>query len=149
MPGGDAAARFPVQAAAGFLAELGELPDLSGPPFLFPPRFHHALALVAKDVRCFVSTSVGRLFDAVAALLGFTREVTFEGQAAMWLEHLAGQGGPQAAYDFPDLDHRPLVRAILADRLAGRDRAEIASAFHASLIAASVAKIRSSAFCTI
>jgi hydrogenase maturation protein HypF len=142
LPGGDAAARFPVQAAAGFLADLGELPDLSGPPFLFPRRFHHALALVSKDLRCFVSTSVGRLFDAVAALLGFTHEVTFEGQAAMWLEHLAGQAAPQAPFDFADLDHRPLFAAILADRLAGRERAEIAAAFHASLVAATVAKIR-------
>ncbi len=92
MPGGDGAARFPVQAAAGFLAELAgqsELPDMAGPPWNFPPRFRDALAMVQKNVRCFASSSVGRLFDAVAALVGFTREATFEGQAAIWLEHLA------------------------------------------------------------
>ena len=38
-------------------------------------------------VRTFATTSMGRLFDAAAALLGFTREISFEGQAAMWLEH--------------------------------------------------------------
>ena len=43
----------------------------------------------AEDVRFFHTTSMGRLFDTAAALLGFTREITFEGQAAMWLERLA------------------------------------------------------------
>ena len=42
MPGGDAAAHFPVQAAAGFLAELADLPDMCGPPFCFPNRFNCA-----------------------------------------------------------------------------------------------------------
>ena len=141
MPGGDAAARFPVQAAAGFLAELTDLPDMSRPPFRFPARFRQALALVTKNVRCFQSTSMGRLFDAVAALLGFTRETTFEGQAAIWLEHLARQSTPQPSYPFPKFDHRPLVRSILNDCLAGRDSAEIAAAFHATLAAGVVEEI--------
>jgi hydrogenase maturation protein HypF len=81
LPGGDAAAQHPVQAAAGFLAQVEELPDLSRPPFSFPHRYQTALQLVHKNVRTFPTTSVGRLFDAAAALLGFTREITFEGQA--------------------------------------------------------------------
>lgn len=91
LPGGDASARYPVQAAAGFPAELGpEIPrDMTGAPFYFPERFLRACELVAKDVRCFGTTSGGRLFDTVAALLGFTREITYEGQAAIWLEQLA------------------------------------------------------------
>ena len=91
MPGGDGAARFPVQAAAGFwprLAGQSELPDMAGPPWNFPPRFATRRD-GPKKCACFASSSVGRLFDAVAALVGFTREATFEGQAAIWLEHLA------------------------------------------------------------
>ena len=136
MPGGDAAARFPVQAAAGFLAELGELPDMADAPFQFPKRFDEALAMVAKRMRCFTSSSTGRLFDAVAALVGFTREATFEGQAPMWLEYQARSCSPQEPYPMPELDHRPLFRAILADRLAGRSPAEIGAAFHAALAGA-------------
>ncbi len=141
MPGGDAAARFPVQAAAGFLSELSSLPDMTQGPFYFPERFAGALALAAKNVRTFRSSSVGRLFDAVAALVGFTRETTFEGQAAIWLEHLAEQCPPQPAYPFPELDWRPLLEAIIADRLTGRDGREIAAAFHASLATAAAEQI--------
>jgi hydrogenase maturation protein HypF len=139
MPGGDAAARFPVQAAAAYLAELGELPDMSAAPFLFPPRFAAALDMVSKNVRCHVSSSMGRLFDAVAALVGFTRETTFEGQAAIWLQHQARRAHPQPPYTFAGLDPRALFEAIIADRIAGRDPAEIAASFHASLADATVA----------
>ena len=91
LPGGDAAAQHPVQAAAGFLAQIEDLPDLSTAPFDFPARYQQALELVHKDVRSFTTTSIGRLFDSAAALLGFTRAITFEGQAAMWLEAQALQ----------------------------------------------------------
>ncbi len=89
LPGGDAAARYPVQAAAGFLAQLDELPDMLSAPFNFDSRYTIAQQLVDKGVRSFATTSMGRLFDTAAALLGFTRESTFEGQAAMWLEQTA------------------------------------------------------------
>lgn len=149
LPGGDAAARVPVQAAAGFLFELEGLPDLEAAPFYFPPRYRFARELARRDVRTFTTTSLGRLFDAVAALCGFTRETTFEGQAAMWLEHQARRvAGERVAgervsgervktelrYPFPlvdnELDYRPLVRAAIDDRRAGREPAEIARAFH-------------------
>ena len=145
LPGGDAAARFPVQAAAGFLHELDDLPDLTAAPFDFPPRYRFAREMIAKNVRTFRTTSAGRLFDTVAALLGFTREITFEGQAAMWLEHLATDGAgthvaSPEAYELPlrddVLDHRPLLAAIVHDRLRGEDTGAIAFAFHAALAAA-------------
>jgi hydrogenase maturation protein HypF len=76
---------------------------------------------------------VGRLFDTAAALLGFTREITFEGQAAMWLEHLARNASQTDAYPFPfsggEMDFRPLLRALAMDRAAGRRLEEIARAF--------------------
>jgi hydrogenase maturation protein HypF len=137
LPGGDAAAQYPVQAAAGFLAELHDLPDLIRAPFEFSDRYRAALDLVSKNVRIFRTTSVGRLFDAAAALLGFTRGVTFEGQAAMWLERLAG-GAPLAEpYPFPyageELDFRPLLQSIIHDRLHERPGTEIARAFQRGL----------------
>lgn len=137
LPGGDAAARFPVQCAAGFLSELDAPPDLLAPPFRFPSRYLAALRLLQKQVRTFESSSVGRLFDAVAALLGFTREITFEGQAAISLEQMATRAAAVQPYPFPIigdvLDFRPLLAAIVEDRLRGRDLAEIARAFHAAV----------------
>jgi hydrogenase maturation protein HypF len=139
LPGGDAAAGNPVQAAAGFLAGLDSLPDLTAPPFRFPERYLRARDLVAKGVRTFPTTSVGRLFDTVAALLGFTRETTFEGQAALWVEQLARRSPPVAPLPMPfdsrQLDFRPLLQAVLEARLKGRSLEEIARAFHAGLAA--------------
>jgi hydrogenase maturation protein HypF len=133
LPGGDAAASFPVQAASGFLAQLDDLPDLTAPPFSFPARYFDALQLVHSKLRAFSTTSMGRLFDTAAALLGFTREVTFEGQAAMWVERLASRASTSDAYPFPfveaELDFRPLLDAVIRDRLRGRDKNEIARAF--------------------
>ncbi|MGP6191258.1 MAG: carbamoyltransferase HypF [Vulcanimicrobiaceae bacterium] len=143
LPGGDAAARFPVQAAAGFLAALPDGLDPCAPPFDFPPRYRAARELVDKGVRSFATTSVGRLFDTVAALCGFTRESTFEGQAAMWLEHLASTSGPVAPYPFPlcdgELDYAPLLAAVVEERIAGRAVGAIARAFHEALVAALLA----------
>jgi len=133
LPGGDAAASYPVQAAAGFLAQLQELPDLTAPPFSFSSRFLDASQLVRAEVRSFETTSMGRLFDTAAALLGFTREVTFEGQAAMWAERLASHAPLTDAYSFPfagdELDFCPLLDAVIHDRLRGRDKNQIARAF--------------------
>ncbi len=133
LAGGDAAARFPVQAAAGFLAQVDGLPDLFAGPFHFPDRYRNALGMVRKNVRTFATTSVGRLFDAAAALLGFTREVTFEGQAAVWVEQLARAAPMTEAYPFPfiggELDFRPLLQAVALDRAQGRDVRQIARSF--------------------
>ena len=91
------------------------------------------MELVRKDVRSFATTSVGRLFDSAAALLGFTRAISFEGQAAMWLEDVARRAGAVEAYPFPfsdrELDFRPLLRAVAHDRMRGRSQHEIARAF--------------------
>jgi hydrogenase maturation protein HypF len=132
MPcGGDAAARAPVQAAAGFLADLEPLPDLLAAPFNFPRRYADVRRLQRHGVRLFKSSSAGRLFDA--AILGFVGDVTFEGQAAMWLEHLAAAEAPRQAYPFPfdgvELDYRPLLAAVMSARLRGDREPAIARAF--------------------
>ena len=133
LPGGDAAAQHPVQAAAGFLAQIEGLPDLTAAPFDFPARYRQALELVSKQVRSFTTTSVGRLFDSAAALLGFTRAITFEGQAAMWVESLAREAGWPKRIHFPSQKvswiFGRLLLAVAEDRKRGRSPNEIARAF--------------------
>jgi hydrogenase maturation protein HypF len=133
LAGGDAAAHHPVQAAAGFLAQVEELPDVTATPFHFPERFQNAMELIHKGVRTFTTSSMGRLFDVAAALLGFTHETTFEGQAAMWLEQLARRSTPGNAHPFPfadnELDFRPLLANLAQDRFFGREAGECARAF--------------------
>ena len=137
LPGGDAAARFPLQAAAGFMDGTGDVTRFAPDDNETRKRLDLARQLLEKNIRVFPTTSVGRLFDTVAALLGFTREITFEAQAAMWVEHLARDSPPVAAYPFPfedaQLDYRPLLEAIVADRKKGRAIREIARAFHEAL----------------
>jgi hydrogenase maturation protein HypF len=136
LPGGDSSARWPVMAAAGFLSTLDDLPDLLAEPFRLPQGYHDSRRLLDRGVRTFPTSSVGRLFDAAAALTGFTRENTFEGQAAIWLEHLARSCDDRRITPYPlpmdagTLDPRPLLRSILRDRLDGRGSPRIARAVH-------------------
>ncbi len=133
LAGGDAAAKYPVQAAAGFLSQLEGRTDLCEPPFNFPSRYRAARELIERQVRCFSTTSMGRLFDTVAALVGFTREITYEGQAAIWLEQLAKGSLTSACYPFPfvdkELDFRPLLSAVIEDRRRGEAPKNIARSF--------------------
>lgn len=134
LAGGDAAAQFPVQAAAGFLEQNDRDFDFATAPFEFPDRFQKARQLLASGTRSFNTTSAGRLFDTVAALLGFTREITFEGQAAIWVEQVARKSATTVSYDFPlidgELDFRPLLAGVITDRHRGVAIGDIARAFH-------------------
>ena len=133
LPGGDAAAQHPVQAAAGFLAQVEELPDVSAAPSIF-------LALSASDGAGTQGSAklrnhlVGRLFDTAAALLGFTRGISFEGQAAMWLEDVARRAGAVRSVSLSVLRSRAGFSSVAAMPLhttgmRGRSQHEIARAF--------------------
>jgi hydrogenase maturation protein HypF len=128
LPGGAAAIREPWRVAAVHLERLG-LPV----PYQRWPLVRESLAVNAP-----FSSGMGRLFDAVAALLGVRDEVSYEGQAAVELEQLAGDT-VAAPYAWRLSDAGPLVRAVVEDRESGRPAAEIAAAFHESVAAAAVA----------
>jgi hydrogenase maturation protein HypF len=136
LPGGDAAARHPEQAAVGFLHELDA--DLWR-PLLSEKPVRVALSLIKSGLNTPVTSSMGRLFDAVAALCGFKRPMTFEGQAAIWLESLARQAHPSEPYPFPfdgaTWDYRALLMPLLVDLRAGCEAVEVAYRFHAALAA--------------
>lgn len=135
LVGGDAAARYPVQAAVGFLAAHER--DMSAAPFHFPERYQQATRLLANNLQVFRTTSMGRLFDTVAALLGFTEGISYEGQAAIQLETLARRArhAPVAPFPFVDnrYDYRPLLEYLLEARRQGVDTASLALAFHQGL----------------
>jgi hydrogenase maturation protein HypF len=106
------------------------------------------LRLLARPRLCPQTSSLGRLFDAVAALCGLPPVISFEGQAAMALEFAADEdcqeAYPMALSDgYPGVgDWEPAVRAMLADRAAGVSVGRISARFHNALadLAAAVAQ---------
>jgi hydrogenase maturation protein HypF len=144
LPGGSAAVREPWRMASRWLAEaFGEpqpLPaQLAGS---VEPRAWEAMARIAAAPELSpVTTSMGRLFDAVAALCGVRASVSYEGQAAIELEALAATATDAAGYEIEldddgaglVLDPRPAVRAIARDAAAADDIAGVAAGFHAAL----------------
>jgi hydrogenase maturation protein HypF len=123
LPGGEAAIREPWRMAAAYLEQAGR-------PVPFE-RWH--VVRESLKVNAPLSSGAGRLFDAVAALLGLHNTVTYEGQAAIELEHLAGTtvAAPYLCA-VPDGTIRGagLIAAAFDDLAAGRPRSEIAAAFH-------------------
>lgn len=121
LPGGDGTARDGRRCLAGVAAVAG-IPGAD-------PR----LLALARSPLAVPTTSAGRLFDAVAALLGVRERSTFSGQAAMALEHAATGAGEAYPFGFDGriLDWAPAVRAA-----AGEGDPGVASArFHATLAA--------------
>jgi hydrogenase maturation protein HypF len=123
LAGGEAAIREPWRTAAAYL-------ELSGRPVPF-----HRWAQVRQslEVNAPLSSGMGRLFDAVAALLGLRETVSYEGQAAIELEQLAGEvaAEPYRCRHGDGVIHAAdLVAAVHDDLHEGRPNDQIAAAFH-------------------
>ena len=103
LPGGDAAIRQPWRMAVAHLAVAGHRRMLEViEERIGRSRFSPVHQMVMRSVAAPLTSSAGRLFDAVAAIAGIRDEAAFEGQPAMELERLAC-GGPEPRYQF-DLD---------------------------------------------
>ena len=145
LPGGEAAIREPRRAALGALyAAMGESALDGAAAAEFSARERAVIAtMLARGVNAPLTSSVGRLFDAVASLLGLCRRASFEGEAAMAVEFAADRGdagevrlAPLALRegDGPILiDWRPMLADILAARRRGVAAEPIAAAFHDAL----------------
>jgi hydrogenase maturation protein HypF len=142
MPGGDLATKEPWRMALSYLlSAYGETPEGVN---AFEGLDGNELRLVSqatlKRINAPLTSSCGRLFDAVAALLGLRQRVSFEGQAAMQLEMLSD---PSQSKSYPYLlsedggrlifDPLPMIDAIVKDCSEGRPVAEIGGRFHVSL----------------
>lgn len=142
LPGGDLAVREPRRAALGLLYEgLGadaftrtETPTLQAFTEIETRMLHH---MMAHDLNAPWTSSVGRLFDAVASLLNLRQRSAFEGQAAMELEFASGAPLTNEAYELElsagILDWTPLMHDLLFDLDEKLSTAIIAAKFHHAL----------------
>ncbi|MCD4690246.1 carbamoyltransferase HypF [bacterium] len=152
LPGGDAAVRHPYRVALSHLHAAGENDPAAWGRRIFPLVDESEVSLVAqqieKRVNCIDTSSAGRLFDAVSALLGVCTEISYEAQAAIELESLIDRstahvvGGPHYPFSLDPgqgnggrkrgfiIDAGPAVLGVLADVASGAPRAVIAEAFH-------------------
>jgi hydrogenase maturation protein HypF len=143
LPGGDGAIRQPARIALDLLHRAGidwaaDLPPVAA---LDETALHILGQQIPRGLGCIPTTSMGRLFDAVASLLGVCQEVTYEGQAAVELEHLA-RGGQPSPLDFGVvdgvMDPAPVIAGIVDGLRRGTPVADLATGFHHAVIRASV-----------
>jgi len=152
LPGGDRAVREPWRMAASWLsvafdAELPAIPRTLRSQ-IEAADWRAVCGIVQTGAGSPVTTSAGRLFDAVSALLGVRAHVSYEGQAAAELEGLADPS-ERGAYEFSAeggggeaplvLDPRSAIRAIVADLDRDELTRTIAARFHNGLAAATAA----------
>jgi hydrogenase maturation protein HypF len=162
LPGGDKAVKEPRRVALGLLYELfGEaafsMAELAPVAAFSPAALVLLRTMLARNLNSPLTSSVGRLFDAVAALAGLRQQVRFEGQAAMELEFALEGTATTEAYDLPlssnhasrithhgslHLDWSPMVEAILADLKRGFPIGQVSAQFHNALAESIVAIAR-------
>jgi hydrogenase maturation protein HypF len=169
LPGGDRAAREPRRSALGLLHAMGRdgvgtADGLMMDAFALRER-ELLLQALDRGLNAAVTTSAGRLFDAVAAIVGLRARASFEGQAAMELEFSVDDGvddaypftidervkqyspGPSWTVPGAVIDWEPTIRAILADVRHGSPVGAVSARFHntlADMIVATAAHVAES-----
>jgi hydrogenase maturation protein HypF len=143
LAGGDAAIREPWRAALAYCSETPA--GLHGVP---EERIRVVRRMIEARINTVRTSSCGRLFDAVAAIIGLRHEVTFEGQAAIELEMIAGDpDAPPYPFELTEgqawvVDFHPAIERIVA---SGETQSTIAARFHntvAEAIAETCRRIR-------
>lgn len=145
LPGGEAAIRRPLRIAVAYLHAA--VPEAQAMPLdlwhrAVPGEIEVIRRMVDRRFNTPMTTSVGRLFDAVASLLGVRDEVTYEGQAAIELEQLARGGHPHATdvrFGMIErdgklvIDPAPVLRGLAKGLVARKSAADLAMGFHEAL----------------
>lgn len=147
LAGGDTAVREPWRVAHSYLLDAfdGHPPALGSLAEVPADRLGVVDTMLRRRINSIPTSSAGRLFDAVAALIGLHTTVSYEGQAAVALEAIADDAdvATSAPYDFglantitPEVDFRPTIRALVEDILRGEPPSLMAARFHVTVIAA-------------
>ena len=144
MPGGAAAIKEPWRMAISYLQDAygQNFHNLGLPVFgeIEMNKLTIVSEMITKGINAPMTSSLGRLFDGVAAICGIRSQVNFEGQAAMELEMLAADTA-ESVYDYEWLSNNaceilpaPIILGIVNDIQNGKPIAEISAKFHRTLI---------------
>ena len=143
LPGGDRAAQEPRRSALGLLSELFDDPLNYLPSGTFSPEESDIMKkMISSKLNSPLTSSAGRLFDAVASILDLHQTIEFEGQAAMALEHEIGDKKTEESYPVEIqrsegepmiIDWAPLIEGIIIDVSEGMDTGTISAKFHNTL----------------
>jgi hydrogenase maturation protein HypF len=160
LPGGDQAVKEPRRVALGLLYEIFgdavfERKDLASAAAFSKTDLTALKTMLAKKLNSPVTSSMGRLFDAIASLVNLRQQIRFEGQAAMELELALDETKTDKAYSLKLvrdnksemetggtpvlLDWSPMIEAILSDVKGGAAIGEISAKFHNTLVEAIIA----------
>ena len=139
LPGGDKAVKEPVRTALSLLYEtFGEETGKVDSLAMDNQEKYFYLDMIRKDVNSPYTSSMGRLFDGVAAILDCTQKTSYHAQAAHELEQLASGSKETASYPFSlqggTIDYRPIVEMLVNDLHQGVARAVIAQKFHNTVV---------------
>jgi hydrogenase maturation protein HypF len=141
LPGGDTAVREPWRIARSYLRDAFDGKPPQTPSAIPAETLRLVDAMLDQNLHTVDTSSCGRLFDAVASLLGLHHTVSFEGQAAMALEATAAPDHT-SRYDFSllgeapiQVDLHPMIQQIMQDLAHGIDSAVISARFHNTLVA--------------
>ena len=136
LPGGDAATRHPYRIALGYLYQAGIAWSDDLAPVRAAPAIEQGAIRqqISSNLNTFPTSSLGRLFDAVASLCDVRQNVNYEGQAAIEFEALA-DGEEQGAYEFEFKSAGVVgivscLNAVVADIRSGAPTSLIAARFH-------------------
>jgi hydrogenase maturation protein HypF len=151
LPGGDKAVKEPRRTALGVLYEVfgEEAFNLSDLPCLKAFNYRELniiRQMLTRGLNAPLTSSAGRLFDAVASLIGLHQTISFEGQAAMFLESVIDGTTPSIQYSYEIvskktgqtvlsvIDWSPMIKEIIQDVRGGIPAGRIAKKFHNTLI---------------